>query len=188
MCKIEGCNRPTKVKARDLCNLHYRRFQRHGDPLAGRVAHGELQRFIAEVAQSDEKTDCITWPYGGVKGSYGSAWSQKYKAMMHPHTQVCEMAHGHKPTEKHEAAHECGNRTCVNPNHIRWATRSENQMDRVKHGTSNRGDAHGMSKLKPSDVHKIREMRQSQRVIAREFGIDQSTVSQIKSGARWAWL
>jgi len=34
-CSIEGCDRPIKIKARRLCNLHYRRFQRHGNPLAG---------------------------------------------------------------------------------------------------------------------------------------------------------
>ena len=46
---------------------------------------------------------------------------------------VCEEAHGPPPSPKHEAAHNtpngCVGGLCVNGNHLRWATKSENQLD-----------------------------------------------------------
>lgn len=33
-CKVEGCDKPVKVKQVQLCGTHYSRFNRHGDPLA----------------------------------------------------------------------------------------------------------------------------------------------------------
>ena len=35
-CRVPGCGRPSKVKARALCCRHYLRFQRYGDPEAPR--------------------------------------------------------------------------------------------------------------------------------------------------------
>jgi hypothetical protein len=47
---------------------------------------------------------------------------------------VCEETHGLPPTPKHDAAHKtrsgCLGKLCVNPWHIRWATRSENERDK----------------------------------------------------------
>lgn len=40
MCSIEGCGRP--VRQRGWCNRHYLRWQRHGDPLAGRPPWDEF--------------------------------------------------------------------------------------------------------------------------------------------------
>lgn len=46
---------------------------------------------------------------------------------------VCEEAYGGAPTSKHEAAHAtllgCVGGLCINPSHLRWATRRENQLD-----------------------------------------------------------
>lgn len=36
---------------------------------------------------------------------------------------------------KAQAAHRCGNPTCVNPKHLYWATAKVNQLDRHAHGT-----------------------------------------------------
>lgn len=38
ICSIEGCDRPVKVKRDGLCNRHYYRLRRHGDPQGGRVS------------------------------------------------------------------------------------------------------------------------------------------------------
>ena len=46
---------------------------------------------------------------------------------------VCEEAYGPPPTPKHDTAHNtpngCVGGSCVNPDHLRWATRSENMLD-----------------------------------------------------------
>src|SRR3970282_1657764 len=43
---------------------------------------------------------------------------------------VCEWAHGPPPTPEHEAGHICPtgeNEICVNPRHLTWQTRQENE-------------------------------------------------------------
>jgi hypothetical protein len=46
---------------------------------------------------------------------------------------VCEETHGSPPTPKHEAAHAtpigCVGRSCISPEHLRWATSTENKRD-----------------------------------------------------------
>lgn len=40
---------------------------------------------------------------------------------------------------KAQAAHQCGNPSCVNPSHLKWATAKVNAADRVIHGTVKMG-------------------------------------------------
>lgn len=51
---------------------------------------------------------------------------------------MCQKAHGDPPSPKHDAAHSCGrgHEGCVNPNHLSWKTKKQNQADRITHGTS----------------------------------------------------
>lgn len=48
---------------------------------------------------------------------------------------LCEEAHGPPPTPMHQAAHNtpngCVGQLCVNEAHIRWATPSENTLERA---------------------------------------------------------
>lgn len=44
VCSVEGCERPVLVKTRRLCRRHYQRWQRHGDPEAGRGYVGAHDR------------------------------------------------------------------------------------------------------------------------------------------------
>jgi hypothetical protein len=47
---------------------------------------------------------------------------------------VCEWYHGPPPTSKHEAGHICPkgeNARCVNPDHLRWMTRVENEQHKL---------------------------------------------------------
>lgn len=80
---------------------------------------------------------------------------------------------------------------CVNPGHLYWATPQENQNERVKHNTSNRGEQQWLAKLTSNDVLEIRKMLVagfSQAGIARQYGLAPSTVSNIKTGKHWGWL
>lgn len=40
-CKVEGC--PKLIKYAGFCEMHYRRFKRHGDPTVGRPQHWGLK-------------------------------------------------------------------------------------------------------------------------------------------------
>ena len=88
-------------------------------------------------AMSFETDECILWPWGTQTG-YGSFFKDKKRALAHIF--VCHGAHGEPPTTKHEVAHSCGVRKCINKRHLRWATKSENMADKLIHGTHNRGE------------------------------------------------
>ncbi|MEZ2310872.1 NUMOD4 domain-containing protein [Paraburkholderia sp. RCC_158] len=67
---------------------------------------------------------------------------------------------------------------------LRWDTQVSNLADRVAHGTANRGQKHGMSKLSDEQAEEIRELcRQgsmTQRAIAGKFGVSPALVTMIK--------
>lgn len=105
------------------------------------------------------------------------------------HRLVCIASNG--PTEgRLDAAHSCGNRTCINPRHLSWKTRSANEADKLRHGTANRGERHGRSKLTTTDVLAIRSLVETLKrsEIAAMYGVSLTTVSEIRSGSKWGWL
>lgn len=80
---------------------------------------------------------------------------------------------------------------CGNPAHLAWGTRADNEADKVMHGRSSRGERQWQSKLTTRDVLEIRARcaaGETQSAIARAFGLNQGTVSQIANRKRWAWL
>ena len=91
-----------------------------------------------------------------------------------------------------ECCHGDGVKTNNKLENLRWGTRSENQMDRVKHGVSNRGERCGSSKLTEWDVGWIRKFLKhgfaGQRYLARVFGVNEATIRKIKKRERWGWL
>src|ERR1039458_3356779 len=78
-----------------------------------------------------ETDQCIAWPFGESGHGYGA----KVSDLGYPHQFICRKFHGPEPTAKHEVAHGCGNRICINPKHLRWATHTENEADKLLHGT-----------------------------------------------------
>jgi len=185
ICSIPDCARAVRTKG--MCNAHYLRLLRHGDPCAGGLSPGEPLRFLNEalVYTGD---DCLLWPFGLCNTGYGQVrWNAKPRTV---HSVVCECVHGPRPSTKHEVAHSCGERRCCNPRHLRWATRAENEADKVAHERSNRGERQGASKLTETAVRAIRAAGNiaSQAFLARQYGVCQSTISDVRSGRRWGWL
>ena len=186
VCKIAGCS--GKVFARGWCQKHYHRWWSHGDPLAGRTPEGDCPRFLEE--NKDYAGDeCLIWPYGKDGHGYGQVWQGGRHRQAH--IVMLELVAGLRPTPEHQAAHSCGNRACVNPQHLRWATQSENEMDKLLHGTHNRGERNSMAKLTAAQVLEIRSLLEQgmpQKEIGGLYGVSQFAVRHIKTGRRWAWL
>lgn len=186
-CLIENCDKPHH--SRGYCRAHSHRLRRHGDPLGGDIPRGYARRFLEDVVLTDARgpdDPCLIWPYGNDSHGYARIDGQGVPRL------ACEAEHGPAPSPRHQAAHGCGkgHLACVTKGHLRWATRPENEADRLIHGTSNRGSQHGMAKLTEADVVQIRNLcgHRFQREIAEQFGIDQSTVSDIRRRKLWAWL
>lgn len=188
ICSITGCDKPHV--ARGWCNAHHKRWRRHGDPIAGKTPYGEPHAFFEQALIADT-TECINWPFAKTSDGRSQIWVNgrlRLAARI-----ICERAYGTPPTPQHEAAHSCGNghQGCINPKHLRWATRAENQSDRIIHNTHNRGERNGQAKLTESDVLNIRRrvsLGETQAAMARYYGVGETTIGHIVRGESWAWF
>lgn len=132
-CSIADC--PNPVRTGGLCQSHYLRFLRHGSPHGGSYGRGHVMRFAQAVAQYDGPV-CIIWPFYIAPDGYGRMTVRGRPQTAH--RVVLGLAKGEPPRDRMDAAHAagvCWSRACVNPNHLRWATRYENEQDKKKSGT-----------------------------------------------------
>lgn len=147
---------------------------------------GEGMRWLRENV-NHAGDSCLMWPmHSDDKGYAIVALNGRLKKASRV---MCELAYGPPPMPRHEAAHSCGrgHKACVNPRHLSWKTRSENQRDRRRHGTHGRPGVYGKSKLTPEDIGQIRALSSTttHKELARKFNCTPSNISKILSGARW---
>jgi len=78
--------------------------------------------------------------------------------------------------------HRCDNPPCHNPEHLFLGTHADNSRDRdVKL-------RNGRRKLTSDQVRAIRFDPRPQTEIARSYGVDQSSISNIKNFKTWKWV
>lgn len=91
-----------------------------------------------------------------------------------------------------EIAHGDGNPTNNRPENLRYATREENEADKLLHGTDSRGIKHVSSKLTEAQVLQIRyTYRQggtTQKALGAEYGVSGRNISGIVRGKQWKHL
>lgn len=145
---------------------------------------GKGERFIRRHANSDSG-ECLIWPYSCRSKGYGQCWFRG--RLMEAHRVMAMVAHGEPPSPFHHASHACGNRPCVNPAHIRWATASENESDKKDHGTALVGERNPCAKLKEAQVAAIRTMQLyvTDSNLAPMFGVDRKTLAAIRYNRTW---
>ena len=85
--------------------------------------------------------------------------------------------------------HTCDNPSCLEISHLRLGTVQDNVNDRVARKRSAKGEKHSQSKLTNRDIPIIRSRLnrgETQISIARDFKIDPSVISNIKTGILWS--
>lgn len=87
--------------------------------------------------------------------------------------------------EGYDACHRDSVRTNNQIDNLRWDTRKGNMSDALKLGRTNRGVKNPNAKLTPEDIKKIRLDNRVQRLIAKDFNVDPSTISDVKRGEHW---
>lgn len=105
------------------------------------------------------------------------------------HVLVCIAFHGPRPSAMHDASHWDGDKTNNVPANIRWATKRENMLDKIRHGTIVRGERVNTAKLRTEDVLQIRRRRgESAKALAVEYGVTADSIDNVRKGRTWAWL
>lgn len=149
--------------------------------MASNKGRGKNYQWLKEHAsfQSDE---CLKWPFSTNGTGYGNL-SVNGK-MTYAHRVMCEIVNGPAQTEYFEASHRCGNGRfgCVNPLHLSWKTRSENQKDRRAHGTAKTNSNGNRGKLTRVQMAEIASLKGklTQREVAKIYGVHYETVSRLQ--------
>ena len=115
----------------------------------------------------------------------GKRWKQVFL-----HVLVCEAFHGPRP-EGCMVAHRDGNKDNNAASNLGWVTQWQNEHDKRVHGTALLGERHHQAKLTENDVYAIRARLDSGErgsVLAREYGLSQTTISHIRKRHTWAHL
>lgn len=140
------------------------------------------QRFWNKIDRRGDD-DCWEWLAAKTDG-YGMY--RKTSA----HRFMWKLTHGEIPKGR-VVRHKCRGK-CVNPAHLELGTYAENEADKVRDGTSNRGSNQHLSVLTETQVRDIKRRlvdyeRGMLTMLAAEYGVARVTISHIKRGDSWGW-
>ncbi len=149
-----------------------------------------LQRLMSKV-KVDDVTGCWIWTGYITEQGYGALWmlGKRWKA---PRA-FLHVIKGPIPPGLH-VLHHCDVRACVNPEHLYVGTNDDNVADmmrrgRHKNGPPMHGESDPMAKLTNSSVMEIRQRYAAgcirQEDLAAEFGVDQTTISDVVLRRTW---
>jgi len=126
--------------------------------------------------------DCLLWQKS-IRNGYGQL--TLHGKVHYAHRLMYEAYYNHSIPKDQLVRHLCGNPACCNPQHLALGTQKDNMQDMVQHGRSRPGVKHHNVKLSEVEVELIRNSTATQRVLAKQFGVCQTTISLIKRGKRW---
>jgi HNH endonuclease len=138
--------------------------------------------------------ECLIWQ-GGTNGK-GYGVIHRRPVNYYVHRLVCEAVHGLKPGQI--AMHTCDRPSCINPDHLRAGSYSDNSRDAVIKGRAKyirpdlaklaREGRFKNARLRPADILQIRTMLAAgvkQGEIGAKFGVGSRAISKINVGQRW---
>jgi hypothetical protein len=140
-------------------------------------------RFAEKV--KPHKSGCHHWTGSIMPNGYGQIHSNGRTA--YAHRVAWELANGPIPAGAF-VLHNCDNRRCVNPAHMRLGSFQDNMDDmtgRLRHAHGAR-NAH--AKLTVKEVKAIRAMRGTQESVGAKFGVTGSLVSMIRTRRIWKYV
>jgi len=141
--------------------------------------------FLADLFANGGMNECVFWPFAVRKSSGYGAFDiveGGIKTSKDIHRHVCELQHG-EAGKGMQAAHACGQKLCVNPKHLYWATPIENMADAKAHGTM-RGGGRYRQKISKAEAVQITKSSESHLAIAARFGVDPSYIGKLRKIVR----
>ena len=134
---------------------------------------------------------CIRWPFslkgrGYAEGNgYGAVYSGGRLSSAHRESWI--IANGPIP-EGLDVLHHCDVRPCIRPIHLFIGTNADNLRDCSHKGRMHPGESNPGAKLTEDQVREARlrlAAGESQRSIARSFGIHYNAIWKIANGLKW---
>jgi len=111
-CSIDGCVKP--VAGRGWCWMHYRRWQRNGDPLRVQQIQGDDKARLMSYVRLDP-SGCWIWTGAVSQKGYGQ---MKWRGREHRAHRVSYALLKGPLLEGLELDHLCRVTSCVNPAHL----------------------------------------------------------------------
>lgn len=157
------------------------------------------------MSEREEWRPLFDWPYeisslGRVRGHSGRLingwrhlgryWAVKlkspdrYKTLV-LHALVAKVFHGPKPSPRHVVCHWDGDGTNNVAANLRWGTPEENEADKLRHGRRLWGERINTARFTLSQVIAIRESTEGTGVLADRFGVNRTTITDIRMGHTW---
>lgn len=185
LCQIDGCGKD----ARHLgwCVAHYKRYNKYGNPTAGSSSHYKTPdvAFMARSVMND--SGCIEWTGSCDRKGYGQL--RIGGKLVKAHRYAVERKNGPIASGM-VVMHTCDNPKCVNVDHLRVGTQTDNVRDMDIKGRRVNNQCRGMAsynaKITDDDVKAIRSDKRRQVDIAASYGIAQTVVSKIKLYQAWS--
>jgi len=149
----------------------------YADMTYAEIMLGARERILSKCLNVDDPDAC--WEFTGNRACFGHGMLFFRGAAMHA-SRVMLATYG-APVDDCMVCHRCGNPPCCNPKHLYLGTQQDNMDDMISHGNT-------VAKLSSEQVRAIRERAASASnvVVADEFGISSSHVSNIALRKNWA--
>ena len=144
-----------------------------------------IERFEAKIRK---RPGCWEWQAFKLPSGYGMFGFAGRTQLAH---RVAWMLYIGEIPDGLQVLHHCDNPSCVNPSHLFLGTNADNMQDKADKGRCPSGEKHCMAKLTQPQVDEIRSRcaaGERQRVIAKEYGVDQSAISFIVRRVTWAHI
>jgi hypothetical protein len=135
----------------------------------------------------DLATGCWSWAGCCIPKGYGQISVNNIKVLVH--RVAYEEFIGPIPDDLW-VLHTCDNRKCFNPEHLFLGTCVDNVEDMDAKGRRglSLGESHGLTTLTNAQALAVCADDRSQRTIASDYGVSQSTVSRIKNHHAWSHI
>jgi hypothetical protein len=132
--------------------------------------------------------ECWEWTGSRLPFGYGQIVARYGHPSIKTHRFAYELANGPIP-DGLKVLHRCDNPPCCNPAHLFLGTLLDNRRDCLAKGREARGECHPHSRLRESDVRRMRQQckdeHQTARQLAEKYGVSKSTVSKVLSRRSW---